>query len=172
MRSTRLPGLVPLVVALLVFGAPLPAAGDEPAPALAILVTRTLSDGTCLGRGDLVVCSLEAFLREGRVQNTGGDPPRLPYEAVSLSVVVIPQGDSLLVVEVFAQRERWKRDGDTTVVDQMLVFYWGPNQGQAVARRLRLDGPTLLGVDPLPRTTEDAQSVWNLLTRLFLGTQV
>ena len=161
-----------LVIFFFVVAAPVPTAGGEPTPALAQLVKRTLSDGTCLDQGDQVVCSLQAVLREGHIRNAGGDLPPLPYEVVYLSVLVVPTGDTLIIEEVFGQRERWMQEGDATVVEQLLVSYWGPSQGQSIARRVQLNGSTLLKTSNLPPAAGDVQSVWTLLIRLFLSTRL
>jgi hypothetical protein len=167
-RSLR-SGLALLFLLGLVLAAP--AVGADRMPTLGELVKRALAGGLCFAQGEMSVCHLEAVLKAGYV-NMGSERPAMPYETVSLSVVTTTTDERIVVEEVFGQWERWRQEGDETVVEQLLLSYFGPHQGQGMARRLRLDGEDVLGSDRLPRTEEDAQSMWRLLETTFLAVQL
>jgi len=175
MRFARIRlALVPLAMPVL-FATALAATpvGDDPSPALHALVERTLEAGRCADQGGWAICSIDAFLDAGHLRPIADGPPAVPFEAVRLSVVVVRNGPSFVVTEVFGRRQHWRRDGDATVIDQVLVSYWGPYRGEIAGRRFRLDADQeLVATDPLPRDPAAADAVWSLLTRLFLGVRV
>jgi hypothetical protein len=169
-RLALAPLAVPLLFATALAAAP---AADEPSPTMQALVERALQAGHCADQGGWAICSIDSFLDGGRVSRIADGPPAVPFEAVRLSVVVVPGAGSLVVTEVFGRRQHWRRDGEATVIDQVLVSYWGPHRGEVAGRRFHLDtDQALVGTDTLPRDPEAADAVWSLLTRLFLGVQI
>ena len=169
MRLSRSLSAAAVVAVLLVWASGDALAAGEPSPALVELVSRSLSEGTCIDDGPRAICSLTAVVRSGPVRDAGGDRPQPPYEAVHLIVVVSGSVERLLVEEVFGLRERGERDGDTTVVHQVLVPLWGPRRGHPLGRRLRFDGPVALGIEEFPPTREDVRAIGDLLSEIFLS---
>jgi hypothetical protein len=164
------PLVVPLLVATALAATPI---SDDPSPTLHALVERVLEAGRCADQGEWAICSIDAFLHDGQVRRVTEGLPAPPFEAVRLSVVVVRSSSAAVVTEVFGRRQHWRREGDVTVIDQVLVSYWGPHRDDVAARRFRLDADqALIGTDALPRDPEAREAVWSLLTRLFLGVRI
>jgi len=169
-RLALAPLAVPLLFATALAATPI---ADDPSPTLQALVERVLEAGRCADQGEWAICSIEAFLHDGQVRRVADGLPAPPFEAVRLSVVVVRSGGAAVVTEVFGRRQHWRRDGDVTVIDQVLVSYWGPHRDEVAGRRFHLDADqALIGTDALPRDPEARDAVWSLLTRLFLGVRI
>jgi hypothetical protein len=172
MRDIRSRSAVVMALALAALAPADALGGSEPPAALVALVQRSLQEGTCVGDGARVVCSLSGFVAGGRLAGAQPGPAQLPYQAIHLVVHVTPGPDAIRVEEVHGLLERWAADRDATTVEQVLLPLWGPQRGQVFARRLRLDGASLVAVDELAPTREDVRALGDLLERLLLSSSV